>query len=240
VGLRILLPTNTAAFLPEVWSNGGELFDPAFTQAMLSESATLGAYQFAYDIRQFAPGPEDAQTGTVESGRIGMWPNWDIWYLLNRDMVPFEYSIVPPPASPKSGDHFFTGNAPGYGIPKGVKHPDESWEFMKFLLSPESMTRMFLAANNTPCRKSMAGSAALWDQNPKLRDPKLMAEIAKAKEKNAKNPPKISNWAEMQKVHTEEMTLVWAGSQPLDAGVGKVNEQWNKLLKEGQVDPDTN
>ena len=239
-GSALVSPNYTAAFLPLVWSSGGELFDAGFTKPTLSDPATFAAYEFLFKVKSYAPGPEDAQTGTAESGRIGLWPNWDIWYLLNLDRVPFKYSIVPPPASPKSGTHFFTGNAPGFGIAKGVKYPDDSWELIKFLLTPESLTRLFLAANNAPSRRSVVESRDFWQKNPKLPDPALNWEIAKLKQESAKNPPKISNWAEMTKAHQEEISLIWADKLALDAGIKKINERWEKLLKEADVDPDTN
>jgi ABC-type glycerol-3-phosphate transport system substrate-binding protein len=237
-GSSNLAPTNTAAFFPMIWSNGGQLFDAGYTRPSITEPASIEAYQFFYNIRKHAPGPEDAKTGTVESGKLGMWPNWDIWYLLNLDKVPFKYSIVPPPASTRTKSTVFYGNAPGFGITKAGKYQDQSWELLKFVLSPESLTRLFLAANNTPSRRSLAETLDLWKKNTRLPDPGLMAEIAKLKEKGAKNPPKPSNWPEMLNAHGEELSLVWADKQALDAGVKKVDERWAKLLKEAQIDKD--
>jgi hypothetical protein len=36
----------------------------------------------------------------------------------------------------------------------------------------------------------------------------------------------------------EETSLAWADKQPLDATLKKVNERWDKLLKESEVDQD--
>jgi hypothetical protein len=38
---------------------------------------------------------------------------------------------------------------------------------------------------------------------------------------------------------TEEVTLIWAEKQSLADGFKKVAERWDKLLKEGEVDPDS-
>jgi ABC-type glycerol-3-phosphate transport system substrate-binding protein len=238
-GSGVVVPTNLAAFLPLVWSNGGELFDAAYTKPTLSEPPTFGAYEFAFKVKQYAPGPEDARTGTAESGRLAIWPNWDVYYALYNGRVPFTYSLVPPPASPKGGANFFVGNAPGFGLPQGIKQPDAAWELEKFLMSRESLTRVFVASNTVPPRKSLATSEALFKQNPKIPDAAVITEIHKAKEKAAKNPPKISAWTEMLKAHSEEISLVWADKQALDAGVKKVEERWRTLLKEAEVDPAT-
>jgi ABC-type glycerol-3-phosphate transport system substrate-binding protein len=166
-----------------------------------------------------------------------MWPNWDIHYALMRANTNFKYGIVPPPAA-AGGRHFFTGNAPGFGIPKGAKFADDSWELIKFILSPEQLALPFVEANNTPPRKSMVANRDVWKQHTKFFDPDAMLELAKAKEEAAKNPPKISTWAQMSTAMNEEMTLVWADKQPLADGVKKVAERWDKLLKEAEIDPD--
>ena len=74
-GCALTSPTYTAALLPLIWSNGGDQFDPDFTKCTLTEPAAFGAFQFLYNVRKYAPGPEDAKMGTVESGRLRMYPN---------------------------------------------------------------------------------------------------------------------------------------------------------------------
>jgi ABC-type glycerol-3-phosphate transport system substrate-binding protein len=150
----------------------------------------------------------------------------------------FKYGVVPPPASPKSGKHYFIGNAPGFGIPKGAKYADDSWELLKFILSPEMLVIPFLEGNNASPRKSQSSNAEIWKKQTKFFDPDAMFQIAKAKEQFARNPAKISNFAQINTAFTEEMTLVWADKQSLSDGVKKVTERIDKLLKEAEVDPD--
>jgi hypothetical protein len=97
----------------------------------------------------------------------------------------------------------------------------------------------FLAGANTPPRKSMVNNRDMWKQHPMMFDPDEMLAIAQAKEKAARNPPKISTWAQMSTAITEEVTLIWAEKQSLADGFKKVAERWDKLLKEGEVDPDS-
>jgi multiple sugar transport system substrate-binding protein len=238
-GSSTLLPSSPQATLPLVWSNGGDYFDSGFTKSTLTDPATMAAFQFNYDLRKFAPGPEDSKTGTWNSGRLGLWTDWDIRYVLGREISNFRYGIVPPPAAKAGGKHFFIGNAPGFGILKGAKLPDDSWELTKQLFKPESLMLPFLAGANTPPRKSMVNNRDMWKQHPMMFDPDEMLAIAQAKEKAARNPPKISTWAQMSTAITEEVTLIWAEKQSLADGFKKVAERWDKLLKEGEVDPDS-
>jgi len=134
----------------------------------------------------------------------------------------------------------FCGDAPGFGIVAGSKQPDAAWEFIKHLMTPESLTRVFLAANSPPPLLSMTSSPELWKQNPKIADPQLLYEIAQARWKAFRNNPKMSNWSEAWTAHDEELSLVWADEQPLDAGLQKVQDRWAALLKEADIDPDAN
>src|SRR5262245_347765 len=142
-GSGTVSPANTAAFLPLLWSNKGELFTSDYGKAALTTPAAMGAFQFAYDVRKHAPGPEDAKTGTYQSGKLGMWPNWDVYYQLDFDKANYKYGMVPPPPAPEGDGMPFTGNAPGFGLPTGAKRPDDSWELLKFVLTPESLTTAF-------------------------------------------------------------------------------------------------
>jgi multiple sugar transport system substrate-binding protein len=238
-GTGTVLPSSPQATLPLVWSNGGDYFDAAYTKNTLTDPATMAAFQFAFDAKKYAPGPEDAKTGAWNSGRLGLWTDWDIRYVLGRDISNFRYGIVPPPAAKAGGKHFFVGNAPGFAILKGAKLPDDSWELIKHVFTPDSLILPFLAGANTPPRKSMVTNRDMWKKHPMMFDPDEMLDIAKAKEQAARNPPKISTWAQMSTAMSEEITLVWADKQSLGDGIKKVSERWDKLLKEGEFDPDT-
>jgi multiple sugar transport system substrate-binding protein len=234
-GSGAVVPSFTAAFLPLLWSSGGELFDKDYTKSALADAPAMSAFQFAFDTKKYAPGPEDAKTGTYESGKLAIWPNWDVYYQLDLDKVGFKYGIVPPP--PKASGLPFTGNAPGFGLPTGAKRPDDSWELLKWVLTPESLTTAFLMAQNTPPRTSLSTSKAFWAQ-AKVPDPGVLAEMIQTKEKGLRNPPKISTWAQMTDAMKQEMSLVWADKEPLADGVKKVADQWNGLLKEAVIDKD--
>ncbi len=227
------------SFIPAVASARGALFDANYTKATIAEPAAKSAYDFYYNVRKFAPGPEDAQTGTAESGKLGMWLDWELAYALNLGRTPFTYSVAPTPASPDTNKIVFCGDAPGFGIPAGAKTPQASWDFINFLLSPDPLTRVFVATAAPPPRISMI-SPDLWKKIPNLPDPQLAADISDLRFKSFHNGPKMSNWGEIWNVQGEEMSLVWADTQTLDAGIAKIADRWNKLIKESDIDPDAN
>jgi ABC-type glycerol-3-phosphate transport system substrate-binding protein len=166
------------------------------------------------------------------------WLDWSPFYQVYLDQMPFKYSIAPPPASPASGTHVFCGDAPAFGILKDVEHPDESWAFIEFLMSPPALERVFLATNQEPPRMSMATDVELWKKNKALPEPEVAYELTAARFEAFYNPPKTSNWLEMWQAHNEELSLAWADERSLDEGLNKAVERINQLLEEADVDAD--
>ena len=238
-GTENIDPAYDFKFYPLIWENGGDLFDAEYTKCILDQDEAVQAFKFAYDCRQYAPSPEDAQSGTHESGKVMMFAEWELYNTFYVGQVPFEWGVAPPPASPNTGEIMFCGDAPGWGIPKGVKHPDQSWEWIKFLLTPESLTRLFHAIAAPPPRVSMFETPDIFAKHPNYgADPQICWEITQARMKAFKNTPKVSTYAEMKTAMAEEMSLVWVDSQGLEEGIEKVTKAWTDLLPGADIDPD--
>jgi len=230
--------SNYFEILPYIASSGGEFFDTGYTKAVINAEPSSTAYQWAYDMRQFAPGPEDSQAGTPQSGRVMQWLDWSPYYQVYLDQMPFKYSVAPPPASPVSKTHVFCGDAPGFGILKGAQHPDDSWAFIAHLMSKEALERVFLATNAEPPRMSMATDVELWRKNKKLPEPEICYELTAARFKAFYNTPKVSNWLEMWQAHREELSLAWSGDQTLEEALNKAVDRVNDLIPEATIDQD--
>lgn len=238
-GTENIMPDYDFKFYPLIWENGGDLFDPEYTKCTLNEEKAVQAFQFVYACRDYAPTPEDAQVGTHESGKVMMFAEWELYNTFYVGQVPFKWGCAPPPASPNTGVIYFCGDAPGWGIPKGVKHPEESWEWIKFLLTPESLTRLFHAIAAPPPRVSMFETPDIFAKHPKYGlDPQIAWEITQARMKAFKNTPKVGTYAEMKTAMSQEMSLVWAGTQSLEEGIEKVTKAWTDLLQGAEIDPD--
>ncbi len=233
-------PSYDYKFFPLIKENGGELFDPEYTKTILDQKEAMDAWRFAYEVRKYAPGPESSAQGSGESGKLAMWAEWDLNNTLYVGHVDFKYGIVPPPASPNTGKITFCGDAPGFAIPKGVKHPDESWEWMKWLETRESLTRVFYTINAPPPLVSMLQDHDLFMKHPNLPNAELCYELTQARMKSFYNNPKMSNYLELKQALSEESSLVWAGTAGLEEGVKKIVDRWNGLLKEADIDRDVN
>jgi multiple sugar transport system substrate-binding protein len=223
---------------PYMASGGGEFFDSAYTKAVINEAPASNAYQWAYNMRQFAPGAEDADSSAPQSGRVMQWLDWSPYYQVYLDQMPFKYSVAPPPASPDSNTHVFCGDAPGFGILNGVAAPDESWAFIAHLMSKEALERVFLLTNAEPPRMSMATDVELWRKNTKLPEPEIAYELTAARFEAFYNTPKVSNWLEMWQAHNEELSLAWSDSVTLQVALDTAVDRINGLISEAEIDQD--
>jgi multiple sugar transport system substrate-binding protein len=238
-GTENIDPAYDFKFYPLIQENGGKLFDSEYTKCLLNESKAVEGFQFAYDCRPYAPAPEDAQVGTHESGKVIMFAEWELYNTLYVGEVPFKWGCAPPPASPDTDVIKFCGDAPGWAIPVGVKYADTSWEWIKFLLTPESLTRLFHAIAAPPPRVSMFETKDIFTNHPKYGlDPQIAWEITQARMKSFENTPKVSTYAEMKTAMSQEMSLVWADTQDLNAGIEKVTQAWTDLLEGAKIDSD--
>jgi len=98
------------------------------------------------------------------------------------------------------------------------------------------MKRYFLEANIQPLRKSQTASKAFWQANTALPSPDLMYEIAAERNKHGRLPPRISNFADLQKVLKEEFDAAWSSKQSVRDAAMKAAERATQLLKEADVD----
>ncbi|NLE43660.1 MAG: extracellular solute-binding protein [Chloroflexi bacterium] len=238
-GTESITPDYDFKFYPLIWQNGGDLFDSEYTKCILNEEEAVQAFEFAYACQAYAPAPEDSQTGTHESGRVAMFAEWELYNAFYPGEVPFEWGCAPPPASPDTGEIMFCGDAPGFGIPRGVKYADMSWEFIKFLMTPDSLLRLFHAIAAPPPRVSMFETPVIFEEHPNYGlDAQVAWEISQARLGSFKNTPKVSTYAEMKTAMSEEMSLVWAGTMDLNEGIEKVTQAWTDLVQGATIDPD--
>jgi multiple sugar transport system substrate-binding protein len=230
---------NYFEILPYLASNGTALFDDEYTKCLLDDPKAIELYQWGYDMRAYSPGPDDAQSSTPQSGRVAQWLDWSVFGQVYAPNMNFKYSYAPPPASPTTKNHVYCGDAPGFGILKGVKHPDESWLWIERINEPDAIETVFQFTGTEPPRISMATDPELWARNEKYNESAIGYELTVDRIEGAfYNTPKVSNFVEMWQAHNEELSLVWTDAQPLQEALTNATGRINELLKEADIDHD--
>jgi len=97
---------------------------------------------------------------------------WDIAYLEKYKHEGFEYDFAPLPVPDGTPEPILT-----YSDPKNIvifsttKHPEEAWEFLKFLISKESDLKLLIITSQIPFRKDLDIDSTykeFFEENPKV------------------------------------------------------------------------
>jgi hypothetical protein len=120
-----------------------------------------------------------------------------------------------------------------------ARQPTEAWARLS---AGVAYYRVFAPAG-TPLAEVARAAGSRWavevafeQANTALPDPDLMYEIAAERNKHGHIPPRISNFADLQKVLKDEFDAAWANKQSVKDAALKAAERATALLKEAEVD----
>lgn len=146
-----------------VWSFGGEIMDSTRTQVLLGEGRGRDMFQFFVDLRykyHAAPTPAQAANAafSFESGKLGMEFGWMGMTPRYREAAShFDWDVVPLPTGAGGVGNVVKGNQ--LVMNAKTEHPQEAWEFMKFMVSEEVERILSVDLRRAfPSRKSVAYS----------------------------------------------------------------------------------
>lgn len=216
-------------FAPLVWQNGGKVFDDVEnpTKCLINQPAAVEALQFLVDIRRkyhYAPTTsEGADQGRIEmfmSGRIGMIFDGP-WQLPEFRKLKFRWDVA---VLPKQKYRATWAGSSCYSVIKGSKHPDEAYEFIKFLTNTENQRIFAKVGFSVPSRKS-AMDAYL---NPALppKNQRILIEL-----KDARMLEKTAKYEEIKMIFQQNLEPVFLGQKPLHEACDRIVPEVNALLK---------
>ena len=146
---------NPYEFTFYLWSNGGDYISPDRTRCLLDEPAAIESLEYYKSV--IPPGYWINQLGNeFELGNVAMTVQGP-WVLLAREgkTWPFTVGVSLFPSGKAGRSTRYSGI--GVTVWKETKHPQESWEFAKFLASREGITRA-IYGEDIPSRRSVAYS----------------------------------------------------------------------------------
>jgi multiple sugar transport system substrate-binding protein len=125
-----------------VWGYGGDITDKNH-HVYIDDPASIAGMKWYADLLHKdhvmpRPGEDAAGIFSFESGRLGMLVDWQGASPRLRRKINnmFDWDIVPVPRGPAGHYSLMKGN--GLIMSSKTRHPAESWEFLKFLNSPET------------------------------------------------------------------------------------------------------
>ncbi|WCF08198.1 extracellular solute-binding protein [Paenibacillus thiaminolyticus] len=110
-------------------------------------------------------------------------------------------------------------------IPKGAKHPDASWKFLKWMTEPEQMAEFTAALGNLPTRTS-AFTNPVYAEVPGFKE-----FLDYSSSSNLKSFPATSFANEYMTEFGVQYDAILRGSIGLEEGLKKVKDKIQPLVK---------
>jgi multiple sugar transport system substrate-binding protein len=148
-----------------IWSNGGDVFDSTKTKCVMNTPETTSAIQWMADLsNKYQVAPTAGQAGTMNadqlflSGKVAMYfsGRWSTMTLWNAKNAP-KWDVAPVPALDPTKRTTRT-SAGAYAAAKDSKHPQETWELLKFLTSKQAYEFLTKSGLIIPAYKPVANS----------------------------------------------------------------------------------
>jgi multiple sugar transport system substrate-binding protein len=217
-----------------IYQNGGKVLSDDYTKCLLGEPEAIEAIQFVADLylkhKVCLPGALEYEMKDIDkifaNGGVAVFPT-------AASHIPFIYQVNP-------NINFYSAPMPGRKTWKGArmygwslaissksKHPQEAWEFVKFMNSPEMSKKLWIEKIGTAGpRMSVA------KEHPRLSQQPYKGFIeAMLKGYGVLNPP-IEEWQQIVMKEVDAFQKVLLEQQTVEEAVQDLVSEINEILAE--------
>lgn len=191
-----------------------ELWDKFGSENLDRFSASLGKYQSAQN--------------PLFAGKYAMAIDGEWLPTFIKQFAPnLNYGIAPIPYDESKPERKNAGNinTSVFYIPKGAKHPEESWQFLKWLTEKEQMVKFTAAIGNLPTRVSALDDPA-YNDVPGFKE---FTEYAKSP--NMGSFPSLPFMNEYMDEISKRFNDILRGKVELDEGLKQIKEKIQPLVQ---------
>jgi multiple sugar transport system substrate-binding protein len=212
---------------------GGEVITPDGKKSGYDEPATIKGVQFWVDmVNKYHVSPNLQQTTDTDplslftSGKVAMYygGSWDPVAIAQIPAAKAFTAVAPLPQG--ATPHFYS-NGLANSIYVNTPHPQEAWEFVKFLSSKEANEIQSKTGTVIPAYKGEAG-------NYVKGLPWLDAQVIIDQLPNAVPFPASENTPVWRQFATKEFAKAWAGQETVEAASKNIAAQMNTALANEQ------
>ncbi|MGG4046247.1 ABC transporter substrate-binding protein [Paenibacillus favisporus] len=179
--------------------------------------------RFASGLGQYMSPQNPFFTGKYAMTIDGEWlPTFIKQYAPN-----LKYGIAPIPYDESNPSLKDPGNVSTsvFYIPKGVKHPEESWQFLKWMTEPEQMAEFTAAIGNLPTRTSLQ-THEIYKEVPGFQE-----FLQYSSSPNLHSFPATSFSTEYMTEFSNQYNAILRGEVSLDEGLKRVKDKIQPLVK---------
>ncbi len=217
-----------------VWitANGGNFFSDDGSACVLNSPESVEALQFLADlihVHKVAPTMDVASelsSGSLfEAGVTAMEPYFPaIGYMRSHIGDKFDWDVAPHPAG-KAGKSC-AGGGTGTMIAANAPHPEEAWEFLKFMISHDAVEKWTEVMGIVPPLKSVADSDVFLTPGQPPEHIKVFTDGAPFLRPDPREPA----FVQARTIAETELQRLWLGGVTAQEVADSVVDQVNRLL----------
>ncbi len=211
-----------------IWAHGGDVINADATQTLIGTPEARKAWKLFHDMIFVDGSWPDANTAAQYGGDpflagVAAMTTIGHWAIPGYAEASFKWDVAPMPTGPAG--QATSVNSAGFVVAKATKYPQESFNFIKFVLSEKGQTRLAELGFACPVLKSVAESPAFLEQEVKVNHQVFLDSLAFARMK-----PSFKGYEEWSSVIGDGMSVVWTGEAELDATLDEVVKQADEVL----------
>lgn len=211
-----------------IWAYGGDVISADYTRTLIGTPEARKAWQLFHDMIFVDGSWPDANTAAQYGGDpflagVAAMTTIGHWAIPGYAEASFKWDVAPMPTGPAG--QATSVNSAGFVVAKLTKYPQESFNFIKFVLSEKGQTRLAELGFACPVLKSVAESPAFLEQEVKANHQVFLDSLAFARMK-----PSFKGYEEWSSVIGDGMAWVWAGEADLNSTLDEVVKQADEVL----------
>ncbi|WP_175639288.1 ABC transporter substrate-binding protein [Metabacillus schmidteae] len=220
---------NTIAGILE---NEGSVFNDDFTATIINSPQTKEVLEAILTVKQNGYSPEAklleesgmSASQMLQTGKIGMLIEGS-WALQQLAQMDFPVGVA---ALPKFDVASTTGQAHLHSASANTKHPEEAWEFIKFLSSEEYQTDLISSGLWMPNRTSLYTEEGIEKWFNADVHPKEFKELVPYFQNAAVDPFAINKLNQIDDIMIEELDKFWYDGQPSEDILANIERRVNE------------
>lgn len=210
----------------QIWQNGGQIYNPDYTECLLDSAEAIEAMQFWADLAhegEIMPGPAGEEPHVIfEAGNSAMLRNGS-WELAALDAVDFNWDLLPEPQNNERRTLLHTAF---HTIPTTTQNADAAWKYLNFVVSPEGILINVKAAALIGARRSVneeqpwarEGVDAEWDLVPQAGEYGIIVPA----------PPNVG---EVEQLQADAFQAIYLGEMTAEEALKEVAPKVTEVLR---------
>jgi len=212
-----------------IWAYGGDIISTDHTKTLIGEPAARQAWQMLDDLVFVDKSVPDANTigqygGDLFQAKVAAMTPMGHWAVPGYNTGGFNFDVAPMPKGPAG--QATSVNSAGFVVAKATAHPQEAFDFIKFVLSQSGQTRLAELGFACPVLKTVAESPIFLQQSGStLNQQVFLDSLAFAHLK-----PVFKGYDEWASVVGDGMGAVWRGEADLNTTLNDIVTQADAVL----------